>query len=115
MLKTFSTNYLVDLYSVQYAESSLPFFFLSYFLLDIFFIYISNLIPFPASPSPSHPLPASMDVFPHPSTHSHLPLPILGLQAFTGPRAFPPIDVQQSHPVLHMQLEPWDPPCVFFV
>ena len=36
------------------------------FLLDIFFIYISNVIPFPILPPP-----ASMRVFPQTPTHSH--------------------------------------------
>jgi hypothetical protein len=48
------------------------------FLLDIFFIYISNVIPFTSflpTPPPEmlYPIPpplASMRVFPHPSTHS---------------------------------------------
>jgi len=40
--------------------------------------------------------------------------PRLGRTAFTGPRAFPPIDDLLGHPLLHMQLEPWIPPCVFF-
>ena len=40
--------------------------------------------------------------------------PILGHRAFTGPRASPPIDDWLGHPLLHMQLEPWVPPCVFF-
>ena len=46
------------------------------FLLDILFIYISKCIPFPGFSSTnllSAPLlPASMRVFPHPCTHSHL-------------------------------------------
>ena len=32
--------------------------------------------------------------------------PILGHRAATVPRAFPPIDGQLGHPLLHMQLEP---------
>ena len=40
--------------------------------------------------------------------------PILGHRTFTGPRASPPIDDQLDHPLLHMQLEPWVPPYVFF-
>jgi hypothetical protein len=61
------------------------------FLLDIFFIYISNVIPFPGFPSENPlqlltnpPTPASL------SWHSHT----LGHQAFSGPRASPPIDAQ---------------------
>ena len=37
-----------------------------------------------------------------------------GFKGFAGPRASPPIDVRRGHPLLHMQLEPWDPPCVLF-
>jgi hypothetical protein len=40
--------------------------------------------------------------------------PILGHRTFTGPRASPPIDDWPGYPLLHMQLEPWVPPCVFF-
>ena len=40
--------------------------------------------------------------------------PILGHGAFSGPRASPPFDVQQGHPLLHIHLEPWVPPCVLF-
>ena len=81
----------------------LLFFFL--FLLDIFFIYISNVIPFPSFPSenPLSPPPAPHLIHFHSwSWHS----PILGHRAFTGPRASPPIDDQLGHPLLHMQLEP---------
>jgi hypothetical protein len=67
---------------------------------------------------PIHPLSASMWVFPHPPTYPHthtsLPLisPTLGHCAFTGPRASSPIDVRYGHPLVHMQREPWVPPCV---
>jgi hypothetical protein len=33
-------------------------------------------------------------------------------QVFTRPRAFLPIDARQGHPMLHIQLEPWVPPCL---
>jgi hypothetical protein len=61
------------------------------FLLDIFFIYISNVIPFPSYPSknPLSPPPA-----PQP-THSHSwswDSTILGHRTFTGIMASPPID-----------------------
>jgi hypothetical protein len=92
----------------------------SLFLLDIFFIYISNLIPFPSFPSenplsPLH-LPASMRIVTHPPTSASLPWysPTLGHQAFTGPRDSPPIDDQQGYLLLHMWLEPWVPPWVLF-
>jgi len=39
---------------------------------------------------------------------------MLGHLVFTGLRASPHIDARQGHPWLHMQLEPWIPPCVFF-
>jgi hypothetical protein len=88
-----------------------------YFLLDIFFIYISNVIPFLVSPlktSYSLPLPPA-----HQPTHSCFLVlansPTLGYQALTGPRASPPIDDQPTgHPLLHTRLEPWVPPCVLF-
>ena len=49
-------------------------------------------------------------------TPTLLPWPshILENQAFTGPRPCPPIDASQCHPLLHMQLEPWVPPCILF-
>ena len=89
------------------------------FLFDILFIYISNFIPFPSFPSRNpHPIPppASMRVLTHPPTPASLPLhcPALGHRAFTGPRASLPIDAEQGHPLLHMQLEPWVPPCALF-
>jgi hypothetical protein len=40
--------------------------------------------------------------------------PTLGHRAFTGPRASPPTDDRLGHSLLHKQLEPWVPPCVFF-
>ena len=53
---------------------------------------------------------------------SHLPTPVfqpwdsltLGHQSPSGPVAAPPSDVQQGHPLPHMQPEPWVPPCVLF-
>jgi hypothetical protein len=87
-----------------------------FFLLDIFFIYISNAITFPGPPSleisySTLHLPASMRVFPHPHTSSSPPShsPTLGHRAFTGPRASSPIDEQQGHPLLHMPLKPLGP------
>jgi hypothetical protein len=80
------------------------------FLLDIFFIYISNIIPFISFP-PYHiltPL-ASLRVFLYPPSHSHLPTlnsPTLGHLSTQGPRTSPPFDAWQGHPLLHMQLDP---------
>jgi hypothetical protein len=53
----------------------------------------------------------------HPPTYVSSPChySTLGYRAFTGPRASPPFDVQQGHPLLHMQLDPCVPPCVLFV
>lgn len=49
-----------------------PFFFFDFFNWIIFFIYISNIIPFPnfpaGNPYPIPPPPASMTVFPYPPT-----------------------------------------------
>ena len=36
---------------------------------------------------------------------------MLGHQASTEPRASPPIDAGQEHPLLYMYLEPWIPRC----
>jgi hypothetical protein len=38
----------------------------------------------------------------------------LGHQAFSRLRSFLPIDAQQGHPLLDMQLEPWLAPCVLY-
>jgi hypothetical protein len=62
------------------------------------------LLLFGCFPTPYHPF-----LPPHPG-HS----PTLEHQAFLGPRASLLIDVQQGHPLLHMWLEPWVPPCVLF-
>jgi len=92
-----------------------------YFILNNLFIYISNVIYFPVFPSInplSHPSsPASMRVLPHLPPTPTSPLlhsPTLGHQAFPGPRVYSFTDVQQGHPLLHMWLEPWVPPCVLF-
>ena len=52
----------------------------------------------------------------HPPTpnYLHCHCPTLGPRDFIEPRASPPIDAQQGHPLLHMRLEPWVPPCVLF-
>jgi hypothetical protein len=78
--------------------------------LYIFFIYISNVIPFPGFPSenPLSPQPA------HQHTHSHLStltFPYTGASSLQGTKGLFSL---QGHPRLHMWLEPWDPPCVLF-
>jgi hypothetical protein len=85
------------------------------FLLDIFFIYISNVISFPGFLSENF-----LSLPPCPGSPTH-PFPLHGADihlyftgAFTEPRASPSIDKPQGHALLHMQLEPWVPPCVLF-
>jgi hypothetical protein len=50
-----------------------------------------------------------MKVLTHPSSPASPSWlsPTLRHQTLPGPRASPPIDVRQGHPLLHMQLEPW--------
>jgi hypothetical protein len=94
--------------------------FLFFFLLDIFFIYISNVNPFhgfsPEIPYTILPPPASMSVLPHPPTPTFLSShsPTLWHRPFTGPTASPPINAQQSHQLLCMQVETWIPPRVLY-
>jgi len=81
----------------------LIFSFIRYFLYLHFKCHPSETIyPIPTPPpcSPTHPLP-----LPCPGIPLHW-----GIKAFTEPSASPPIDVQQSQPLLHMGLEPWIPP-----
>ena len=89
---------------------------LSFFLLDIFFIYISNVISFPSFPSENPHIPSILPLLTNPPTPASWPWhsPILKHRTFTGSRASPLIDDQLGHPLLHMQLEPWVPVCVFF-
>ena len=85
-----------------------------YYIFSLFtFQMLSLFLVFP----PKIPNPFSPPSAPQP-THSHFwswHSPILGHRAFTGPRAFPPIDDLLGHPLLHLQLEPWVPPYVFLV
>jgi hypothetical protein len=69
-------------------------------------LFFSPKIPssYPLTLLPNPPTPASWPW--HSPTRRH--------RAFTGPRASPPIDVRLGHPLLHIQLEPWVPPCVLF-
>jgi hypothetical protein len=70
------------------------------------FLVSSLKIPYPLSP-PLALNPPTLTSWPW---HS----PIMRHRTFTRPRASPPIDGQLVHLLLHMQLEPWVPPCVFF-
>ena len=78
------------------------FFFKNKFLLDIFFIYISN-----ASLKVPYTLSFPLPLLPNPPTPTSWPWhsPILGHMIFAKPRASPPIDGRLGHPLLHMQLE----------
>jgi hypothetical protein len=68
---------------------------LFFLLLDIFFIYISNVIPFPGFPSRnplSHTLsPASVRVFSHPPTYSYLPTLAFPYTGASAPSLTPPL------------------------
>ena len=101
----------------NFFKTFLIFFFI--FLLDILFVFISNVIPFPSFSSSkplSHLPPTSfMTVLPYPPIHSCLTtLSFHYTGAFTGPRVSLPIHARLSHHLLNMQLEPWVPPCVLF-
>jgi hypothetical protein len=72
--------------------------------------YSLSWFPFPETPYPMFPLPSSMRMLPYPPTYSclmTLALPSIEARSLQGPRAFPPIDVQQGNPLLHIQVEPW--------
>ena len=73
------------------------------------------LSPFLVSP-PKLPYPLPLPLLINPLTNASWSWhsPTLWHQAFTRPRASPSIDDQQSHPLLHMWLEPWVLPFVFF-
>jgi hypothetical protein len=85
-------------------HSFFSFLFFSFLFLDVFFIYISNVIPFSGLPSGNPSPPASMRLLPNPPAPTFLPWhsPILVHQTPSGPRASPPTDVYQSHPLPHM-------------
>jgi hypothetical protein len=73
------------------------------------------LSPFHISPLKS-PYPIPLPLLTNPPTPASLSWrsPTLGHLVFTRPRASPLIDVPQRHPLLHMRLETWFPPCVPF-
>jgi hypothetical protein len=78
------------------------------FLLDIFFIYISNVIPLSGFPSKNPLSPPPLPLVTNPPTPTSWPwqAPILGHRTFIEPSASPPIDDRLGHHLLHMQLEP---------
>jgi len=87
-----------------------------------YFIYLSNVVPFPGFPNHKSPILSPFPFFyegvPPPQPPPSLPdIPLhwgRGDPALAGPRASPPIGAQQGHPLLHMQLELWVCPCVLF-
>ena len=90
--------------------------FLFYFIFIRYFLYISNGIPFPGFPSDK---PLSYTHSPCSPTHS-LPLPCLGISLHAGIKTSQdqgslfPLLSNKAGDLLHMQLEPWVPPCVLF-
>ena len=90
--------------------------------MDIFFIYISNVLPFPGSPfrnTLSHP--SSPCLYEGAPTPTHpIPSSDLGIllncdiKKTSGPRTSPPTDAQQDHPQPHIWPAPRVRPCVFF-
>ena len=87
------------------------YFFFRYFLYLHFKCY-----PLSYFPPQKDPYPLPLHLLPNLPTPTSWPrhAPILGNRTFTGPRTSPPIDDQLSHPMIHMQLEPWVPQCIFF-
>ena len=81
--------------------------------LDIFFIYISNVIPFPGLLSGT-PIPSLLLLhLHHPHTHSclsALAFPYIRAWNPWGTRAVPPTYVQQGHLLPLTWPKPWDPP-----
>jgi hypothetical protein len=74
-----------------------------FFLIGIFFIYISNVIPFPVSP-PKNTLPyPAGPLLTNPPTPASWPWhsPTLGNRAFIGSRTSSPIGVWRGHRLKH--------------
>ena len=92
------------------------FLFVCLFLLHIIIIYISSVFPFPGHPPLKSHNSSLLPLFPNQPSPTSLSWysPTLLHLAFPGPRASPPFDVQQVHPLLPMRLEPWETPCVLF-
>jgi hypothetical protein len=104
----------ISYFELQY-DQFIFYLFIGYFL----YLHFKCYSLFQSSPQNflCHPPPlASMRVYPHPPTPDSPPwhFPTLGHWVFTGQRTSPPIDDQQGHPLLHLWLEPWVPPCVLF-
>jgi hypothetical protein len=113
------TDPLLHLSNREHWRQMLRGIFFEYFLIGYFLYLHFKWYPLYQPPLPSTypitPSPASWGCYlTHPPTPTSPPWhsPTLGHWAFIGPRAAPPIDAQQGHPLLHMRLEPWVPPCV---
>jgi hypothetical protein len=95
------------------STGSVVAFFLNYVFYWIFSLITFQILSLFLTPLRDHYpiplLPASMRVFYYPSCPTYPPWhsPTLRHRAFTGPRASSPIDAQQGHPLLQMQLKPW--------
>jgi hypothetical protein len=98
-------------HSLSLSLSLSNLFFIRYFLYLHFKCYPLSWFPLRKPPT-SSPLPLLTNSLTPASWSWHFPT--LGHRAFPGPRAFPPIDDLLGHPLLHLQLEPWVPPYVFF-
>ena len=94
-------------------------FYAFYWMFSLFTFQILSPFQFP-SPKPTVPFPVPVLLWGCSPTLPYTPAspPWHSLtevhSAFLGPRVSPPIDAQQGHPLLHMRLEPWVPPCVLF-
>ena len=90
-----------------------------YWIFPLFTFQMSS--PFQVShPETPYPIPLPLPLWgfspTHPSTSVFLPWhsPTLRHQTPSGPRAAPPTDVQQGHPLPHVRREPWVAPCELF-
>jgi hypothetical protein len=108
----FDKNILINFFVfLRQSFNLIHSFFIRYFLYLHFKCY-----PLSWFPLLKPPISSSLSLLPNPPTpasrswHS----PTLEHRTFTGPRASPPTDDWLGYPLLHMQLEPWVPPGVFF-
>jgi len=92
----------------------------NWFFYWIFFIYISNVIPFLGFPD-INPLHITLPFFYQcvlliiqPLTTNSPAFHYTGVPTLAELRAFPSIGSQQDHHLLHIQLKPWVSPCIVF-
>jgi hypothetical protein len=99
------------LFYVNFTDQILYWIYIRYFLNLHLECYPISWFPLQKSPTPS--LLLLLTNLPTPTSwSSHFP--ILWHRTFTGPWAYPPTVDRLGLPLLHMQLEPWVPTCVFF-